>query len=112
MPPFALRRSDQQKEEKVRPQFTRPAKFLFNSADLGSKAFSYVSAIPNSFLSFSFLVLGFYPINRVRLSFYIRLSIIHRALFVHLRLLPPFDCLVVRDPPVLLTVFDKGWRAF
>jgi hypothetical protein len=62
MPPFALRRSA--KEEKVRSQFTRPAKSLFNSADLGSKAFSYVSATPNSFLSFSFLVLGFYPISQ------------------------------------------------
>jgi hypothetical protein len=62
MPPFALRHSA--KEEKVRSQFTRPAKSLFNPAELGSKAFSYVSAIPNSFLSFSFLVPGSYPISQ------------------------------------------------
>jgi hypothetical protein len=53
---FNLRRS-----AKIISQFTCPAKSLFNSAELGSKAFSYVSAILNSFLT---AVLGFSPISQ------------------------------------------------
>jgi hypothetical protein len=84
--PHSLYAAPSAKEEKVRLQFTRPAKFLFNSADLGSKAFSYIISIPNSFLhcdarhrpneSRSLVVL--YP-------FFISFS---RLSFIHVRLYP------------------------
>jgi hypothetical protein len=89
-------------------QFDRPTKSLFDPAELGSKAFSYVKRESQFFFHcgarHSTQSIAFFR------HFYIRLSIIHRALFVHLRLLPPFDCLVIRDPPYfeLFLIKDGG----
>jgi hypothetical protein len=61
---FTPRRS-----EKIISQFTRPAKYLVSTAELGLKAFSYVKRESRFFLHFGAQLP--YPINRVHLSFYI-----------------------------------------